>query len=475
MAALDFPPTPSVGDIFEGWMWDGTKWVRIPQIPPAQLMVSVGPTPPGSPAEGFLWWDAVGGNLYIWYIDATSSQWVIANLGVMGPTGPQGPPGPAVPAVTLQASVPTASDLPTTGNTAGDARITVDTGDLWVWDGAVWFNAGPIQGPPGVAGAPGPQGPAGPPGPVGEAPTDGQYYVRQGSTASWEPGLPLTGGTLTGNLVGQGTTFTGMTVNGNASITGNLTGQTAVLAGTSGSFYITDQITQRIINWAPYWYDAWVLATGARVWFGTATGNSAEQLMYLDGSGNLTVGGVITSNNSVNGVNGTIGGVQLVNGNATAGTFFGVNLTLTGSITAAPGGFNNIAGVTFPGNQNIWPESNNVSSCGTAGNAWAICASYNFSQQSDPRGKLDIAPAPDALGKIKKLTVITYRDAGDRRGDAQPLRTGFDAVELNTIHPDAVIYDKDNNPAGYSVSDVNALLWKAVQELLVKVEALEAR
>jgi hypothetical protein len=40
--------------------------------------VSVGDAPPTSPDPGALWWDSVGGQLYVWFQDVNSSQWVIA-------------------------------------------------------------------------------------------------------------------------------------------------------------------------------------------------------------------------------------------------------------------------------------------------------------------------------------------------------------------------------------------------------------
>jgi len=44
--------------------------------------VTIGDTPPSAPAVGALWWDSVGGQLYVWYSDANSSQWVPAsNMG----------------------------------------------------------------------------------------------------------------------------------------------------------------------------------------------------------------------------------------------------------------------------------------------------------------------------------------------------------------------------------------------------------
>jgi hypothetical protein len=45
--------------------------------------VSISPTPPSSPSVGNLWWDSTGGQLYIYYDDATSQQWVVTvNTGV---------------------------------------------------------------------------------------------------------------------------------------------------------------------------------------------------------------------------------------------------------------------------------------------------------------------------------------------------------------------------------------------------------
>jgi hypothetical protein len=38
----------------------------------------IGPSPPASPIPGQMWWDEVGGQLYVWYNDGTSSQWVVA-------------------------------------------------------------------------------------------------------------------------------------------------------------------------------------------------------------------------------------------------------------------------------------------------------------------------------------------------------------------------------------------------------------
>jgi hypothetical protein len=42
------------------------------------VVLSMGATAPSSPAAGNMWWDPVGGQLYIYYNDGTSSQWVSA-------------------------------------------------------------------------------------------------------------------------------------------------------------------------------------------------------------------------------------------------------------------------------------------------------------------------------------------------------------------------------------------------------------
>ena len=40
--------------------------------------VGLGDTPPANPQSGTLWWDSVGGQLYVWYTDPNTSQWVAA-------------------------------------------------------------------------------------------------------------------------------------------------------------------------------------------------------------------------------------------------------------------------------------------------------------------------------------------------------------------------------------------------------------
>ena len=145
--------------------------------------ITVGDTPPSSPAVGALWWDSVGGQLYVWYADANSSQWVIA--------------------------VNAAS--------AGGASISIGaTPPLSPSVGALWFDA-----------------------------SSAQLYVwyNDGNSSQWVPTsnqmgggyLPLSGGTLTGPLTGPQATLTGTgpalilagpTVPNGAYFTGTIVGAT---------------------------------------------------------------------------------------------------------------------------------------------------------------------------------------------------------------------------------------------------------
>lgn len=110
--------------------------------------ISIGSTPPASPAPGDLWWDDVGGQFYIYYNDPDSSQWVVVTTkgeGAPGPPGSAGAPGSA--------------------------------------------------GPPGADGGTGPQGPTGATGATGPA-------GPGGGGGSSDPLIISQGLTLTGNALG---------------------------------------------------------------------------------------------------------------------------------------------------------------------------------------------------------------------------------------------------------------------------------
>lgn len=90
--AMNFPASPTDGETIAGpggvtWTWDGTKWTFTPSAGGGGgggASVGVGDTPPANPALGDLWWASDIGELFIWYDDGTSAQWVIANSNTLG-------------------------------------------------------------------------------------------------------------------------------------------------------------------------------------------------------------------------------------------------------------------------------------------------------------------------------------------------------------------------------------------------------
>jgi hypothetical protein len=96
-------------------------------------------------------------------------------VGPIGPTGPQGfigptgPTGPQGVGIRMEAPVANAGALPTTGNTPGDMRLTIDDTHLHVWDGNKWDPVAGLVGPTGPIGPLGPTGPQGVKGDTGNA------------------------------------------------------------------------------------------------------------------------------------------------------------------------------------------------------------------------------------------------------------------------------------------------------------------
>ena len=76
---LDFPANPTIGQVFASggvtWIWDGAKWT-LSAVPGGGTSITIGDIPPTNPAVGALWWHSASGQLYVFYNDGTSSQWV---------------------------------------------------------------------------------------------------------------------------------------------------------------------------------------------------------------------------------------------------------------------------------------------------------------------------------------------------------------------------------------------------------------
>ena len=90
--------------------------------------------------------------------------------GPTGPTGDTGATGAPGTSVNIKGEVATVENLPSSGNSIGDAYIVTADGNLYTWTGSAWLDVGQIvgpQGPTGATGATGPTGATGDTGPQG--------------------------------------------------------------------------------------------------------------------------------------------------------------------------------------------------------------------------------------------------------------------------------------------------------------------
>ena len=131
--ALNFPDSPSNGDVAHGFTYNSTKGVW-----EANRDATVSDTAPSNPRNGEFWFDSSTAKLYVRYEDGSSNQWVT----VTGATGADGAPGSA----TVYANT---SVLPSSGNSVGDLGFATLTKSLHVWDGSEWdrINAGGDENP----------------------------------------------------------------------------------------------------------------------------------------------------------------------------------------------------------------------------------------------------------------------------------------------------------------------------------------
>jgi hypothetical protein len=83
MAALDFPSSPTNGQVYGAYTYDSTKgaWNVTPQT---QASVTTSDTPPVNPVSGDQWFYTVDGTMFVYYSDGTSSQWVEQPKSVAG-------------------------------------------------------------------------------------------------------------------------------------------------------------------------------------------------------------------------------------------------------------------------------------------------------------------------------------------------------------------------------------------------------
>jgi hypothetical protein len=81
--AFDFPDSPTEGQVYQPtggprYVFSGGRWGFTPTNK-SQALIS--DEPPVNPVHGDLWWESDTGNLYTYYDDGDSQQWVQINVG----------------------------------------------------------------------------------------------------------------------------------------------------------------------------------------------------------------------------------------------------------------------------------------------------------------------------------------------------------------------------------------------------------
>lgn len=116
------PPVPEPGQIryntttgkFEGY---GSKWAAIGSG------AEIGDGAPSNSGSGDLWWNSSDGKMYIYYVDANSSQWVDISAGTGGQYLP-------LTGGTVSGNVSVAGEFNTVTNRTGFSGIRIDNSNL---------------------------------------------------------------------------------------------------------------------------------------------------------------------------------------------------------------------------------------------------------------------------------------------------------------------------------------------------------
>jgi hypothetical protein len=126
-----------------------------------------------------------------------------------GDVGFTGSKGDQATNIVFKGSVEEVVDLPPSGNTTNDAYIVLADGNLYVWNGTQWENAGPIVGPTGFTGSRGDTGSVGFTGSKGDIGFTGSRGIQGSSGDSGSIGFTGSRGSIgfTGSVGAQG--FTG--------------------------------------------------------------------------------------------------------------------------------------------------------------------------------------------------------------------------------------------------------------------------
>ncbi len=454
--AIDFPNSPSLNQSFTAggstWTWDGIAWTLERITTGAQ-----GPQ------------------------------------GATGATGPAGPTGPQGTSINVKTSVATVALLPSSRNSANDARIVDADGDLYIWGGSSWSSAGQIVGP---------QGPQGPQGIQGLTGATGAASTVAGPTGPTGP----TGPSGTAATISVASTTT-LSAGSSASVTNTGTTSAAILSfgipqGPTGATGATGpQGAQGIQGLTG--------ATGATGAASTVAGPQGPQGPQgpagpTGATGATGAASTVAGPTGPQGPQGPTGATGAAGTNGTNGTSPSLDYatlnwpTFTGITALGP--------ASSSGTSSWFPFSDVSYNLGSSTYKWNnIYNRVSTINTSDQREKKDILPSDLGLAFINDLNPVSYRfivgqnkeilDAdGDKILDANGRPTyepepgvryhyGLvsqevkQAVDLHTQKDFAgwILYDPSDPDSGQGLryGEFIAPLIKAVQELSARVALLE--
>ena len=138
--AINFPNSPANGDTHvsgeKTFNYDAAKgvWNLEGNL---KVALDITSTPPSSPSHGDLWMDETTGDMYTYFTDADSSQWIQVNgVGAVGAGGGSG-------GATVYADM--AALIAATGMSNGDLALVSATNNMYAYNGTGWWKIATLQ------------------------------------------------------------------------------------------------------------------------------------------------------------------------------------------------------------------------------------------------------------------------------------------------------------------------------------------
>ena len=428
--------------------WDGVQWLASG----GGSSVSTGDIAPVNPVNGDLWFRTDRAELFVWYDDGDSGQWVEATTGGGGGGG-----GTAAEPIVAGEGL-TGGTITDTGTVAldtvfTDARYVNVTGDTM---------SGPLVVPNAATG-----GQA-----INSDTADGRY-------------VNVTGDTMTGPLVVPNATLGTQALNMNTAdaryvnvtgdtMTGDLNMNSASIIATTnggvnaGAYSVLSpdggiKLNRNNVSLGPY-LDFYI--------------NNAFKYRLLSLSDSLSFYSVGTNPGDIAAAIGQYGSLWLDTSTARPDLAANRGAIFARSLQGRPGvngtGWNNGVNLSWTGaGMQLWVDATNLGTINTT---------------SDYRIKEAVQPQPEAWERIKQLRPVTYQlkdfhptseDSAERslfRADSLT-RDGFIAHEVAEVIPSGVdgVKDDPEQVQSLRVDAILSVTVKALQEALAKIETLEAR